>query len=59
MFDWTILLYAVTSFMKAKCQSQEVNKTPSSSVLLGEESFALLYIGDDGVAPRFPASGAH
>lgn len=36
-----------------------VGKTPSSSVLLGEESFALLYIRDDSVAPRFPASGAH
>lgn len=36
-----------------------VGKTPSASVLLGEERFALLYIWDDCVAPRFPASGAH
>lgn len=36
----------------------ELDRRPSR-LLLGEELFALCYVGDDGVAPRFPAGGAH
>ena len=36
-----------------------VGEALSSSVLLGEEGFALFNIRDDGVAARLPASRAH
>lgn len=47
-----------TSYLKASARVGKSDRK-SSHLLLGEERFALLYIGGDGVAPRFPSSRAH
>lgn len=46
------------SRLKASAMVKEVSREPSH-LLLGEELFALLHVGDDGVAAGFPAGGAH